>query len=127
MGRPFASVSNADTVPAPPPLGVSAASVDAWGVEEVLDWLDEAGLGEYRDIFRENRIDGGVLRTLCEADLKWVFFVMFYAAAIPVVCALLLRVLPRALICTGSCVAPADIAADPGPSWVSHRWAIGAR
>ena len=41
-----------------------------WTVEEVVQWLDTLGLGQYQDNFRQNAIDGTELLTLTATDLE---------------------------------------------------------
>jgi len=37
---------------------------------DVLGWLRNLGLGQYEAVFRENHIDGSVLSSLTNEDLK---------------------------------------------------------
>jgi hypothetical protein len=54
------------------PVGVDhfAESVSAWTTEHVASWLMENNLSEYVNIFRTNKIDGDVLLSLEESDLR---------------------------------------------------------
>ena len=38
--------------------------IGQWVVEDVLQWLEEIGMSQYRDSFRDNAIDGEELQTL---------------------------------------------------------------
>lgn len=53
----------------------SQRSKDAtlWGLSDVVDELDFKGLGEYRQLFIEERIDGRTLLTLTDEDIKIEF------------------------------------------------------
>lgn len=44
--------------------------VTRWSLSDVIDELDYMGLGEYRQLFIEERIDGSVLLELNEVDIK---------------------------------------------------------
>eukprot|EP00177_Eucheuma_denticulatum_P003758 GFKZ01006801.1.p2 GENE.GFKZ01006801.1~~GFKZ01006801.1.p2 ORF type:complete len:308 (+),score=41.50 GFKZ01006801.1:387-1310(+) len=44
-----------------------------WGMSDVVDELDYSGLGEYRQLFIEERIDGRTLLTLTDDDIKAEF------------------------------------------------------
>lgn len=41
-----------------------------WTVEDVVDWLEEHKLGEYKKIFKENEINGQTLLELTAEDLS---------------------------------------------------------
>ncbi|CAN0053604.1 unnamed protein product, partial [Choristocarpus tenellus] len=43
--------------------------IKLWSVEDVCRWLDTLQLGEYREAFREGRVDGNFLVELRESDL----------------------------------------------------------
>lgn len=47
--------------------------VTTWNLSDVVDELDVKGLGEYRQLFIEERIDGRTLLTLTEDDIKVEF------------------------------------------------------
>lgn len=55
--------------------GVSKRGSDvmAWDLSDVVDELDERGLGEYRQLFIEERIDGRTLLALTNNDIKVEF------------------------------------------------------
>lgn len=55
--------------------GVSKRGSDvmAWDLSDVVDELDERGLGEYRQLFIEERIDGRTLLALTNDDIKVEF------------------------------------------------------
>ncbi|KAI0559171.1 SAM domain containing protein [Gracilaria domingensis] len=53
--------------------GSSAIDVESWGLNEVVDELDFSGLGEYRQLFIEERIDGHTLLSLTDDDIKAEF------------------------------------------------------
>lgn len=44
--------------------------IEQWDVDEVSIWLNSIGLGEKVDPFRENSVDGDLLLTLTDEDLK---------------------------------------------------------
>ncbi|XP_076437330.1 WD repeat, SAM and U-box domain-containing protein 1-like [Babylonia areolata] len=44
--------------------------VEGWTVEDVVQWLDTQGLGQYQQAFRENAIDGKELLALAPSDLE---------------------------------------------------------
>lgn len=54
-------------------VGEKGWNVAAWGMSDVVDELDYTGLGEYRQLFIEERIDGRVLLQLTEEDIKSEF------------------------------------------------------
>lgn len=43
---------------------------NGWSVDKVCDWLEEEELREYKDLFREQAIDGSVLLMLSPDDLR---------------------------------------------------------
>lgn len=47
--------------------------VTRWGLIDVIEELDNIGLGEYRQLFIEERIDGKTLLTLSDSDIKSEF------------------------------------------------------
>lgn len=47
--------------------------VSTWNLSDVVDELDFKGLGEYRQLFIEERIDGRTLLTLTDEDIKVEF------------------------------------------------------
>lgn len=49
------------------------SDVMAWGLSDVVDELDNRGLGEYRQLFIEERIDGSTLLALTNDDIKMEF------------------------------------------------------
>ncbi|CAN8066268.1 unnamed protein product [Agarophyton chilense] len=53
--------------------GSRATNVEYWGLSEVVDELDFSGLGEYRQLFIEERIDGHALLNLSDEDIKAEF------------------------------------------------------
>lgn len=55
-------------------VGIGRVSdVSLWTVEDVLDELVVAGLGNYRDIFLDEHIDGETLLGLTAEDVQWEF------------------------------------------------------
>lgn len=50
-----------------------ARDVTLWNLSDVVDELDYKGLGEYRQLFIEEKIDGPTLLTLTDADIKSEF------------------------------------------------------
>lgn len=53
--------------------GARGRDVRAWGMDEVVDELDATGLGRYRQLFIEERIDGHTLLSLSEDDIRVEF------------------------------------------------------
>ncbi|XP_036401222.1 diacylglycerol kinase eta-like isoform X1 [Megalops cyprinoides] len=53
-----------------PPKKCSPQSVQRWGTEEVAMWLEQLGLGEYKDTFIRHDIRGAELLHLERRDLK---------------------------------------------------------
>lgn len=57
--------------PAPSPAGQREnARMSKWSVEEVLEFLSTSGFAELSEVFRENEIDGEVLVSITERDLR---------------------------------------------------------
>lgn len=44
--------------------------IQYWGVEEVGKWLENIGLGEYREMFAKHEVCGNELLGLTREDLK---------------------------------------------------------
>lgn len=55
------------------PSPARSRDVMAWDMSDVVDELDYSGLGEYRQLFIEERIDGRTLLTLTDDDIKVEF------------------------------------------------------
>lgn len=55
---------------------VRSWNVATWGMSEVVDELDLTGLGEYRQLFIDERIDGSTLLSLSEDDIRNEFSTM---------------------------------------------------
>ena len=47
-----------------------AVSAERWGVGEVCDWVEAAGLGQYRQRFLHQCVSGRLLVQLTDAQLK---------------------------------------------------------
>lgn len=45
-------------------------NVEVWTGEEVGEWLESIGLGEYKTVFAENCIEGETLVSMTKADIK---------------------------------------------------------
>lgn len=45
-------------------------NVDLWNTEEVGEWLEAIGLGEYKVVFAENCIEGELLASMSKTDIK---------------------------------------------------------
>ncbi|RWS30374.1 WD repeat: SAM and U-box domain-containing protein 1-like protein [Leptotrombidium deliense] len=50
-------------------LGNNTSSVSQWKVEDVINWLDTLGMGQYSDLFRQSEIDGTELLHLSHDTL----------------------------------------------------------
>lgn len=48
-------------------------NVDEWGMNEVVNELDACGLGRYRQLFIDERIDGSTLVSLSDEDIRTEF------------------------------------------------------
>ncbi|XP_067950717.1 protein shank-like isoform X2 [Watersipora subatra] len=48
----------------------SGKNVEVWTGEEVGEWLESIGLGEYKTVFAENCIEGETLVSMTKADIK---------------------------------------------------------
>lgn len=51
--------------------------IQYWGIEEVGKWLENIGLGEYRESFAKNEVCGNELLGLSRDDLKVRWCVQF--------------------------------------------------
>lgn len=56
--------------PPPSPTMTLTGPVSRWTVDDVTAWLETLGLGQYKDRFRQNAIDGTELLDLSDADLQ---------------------------------------------------------
>lgn len=45
-------------------------NVESWTAEQVGDWLEQIGLGEYKAVFIDNCIEGETLISMSKADIK---------------------------------------------------------
>lgn len=44
--------------------------METWSTEEVGEWLDAIGLGEYKAVFADNCIEGETLVSMSKSDIK---------------------------------------------------------
>lgn len=45
-------------------------NLEKWSLADVSVWLQSIGLGKYADLFRFNEIDGAILNTMTENDVR---------------------------------------------------------
>lgn len=53
--------------------GVTGGRAEDWDLSRVVDELDQCGLGRYRQLFIDERIDGNTLLSLTDADIREEF------------------------------------------------------
>lgn len=64
----------------------NGSGVLSWTVDDVCEWLENSGMGKYKDAFRKHYIDGLALLLLSEADLKqdlnisvtYVYYIFYF-------------------------------------------------